>query len=201
MQLFLVLLVFVTAVLGVNDRSGNFALAIDSNNSTLNGTFLWACHEGAAIEGLCTSLERQSSTNVSSYAVFYHNTSTSADFFQSGILGYDLVLSGGAVARSQMILQNSPTTNIAVPLFQPGRSKGATLVNFKDECGSMYILNSVDDTVYPRRLRSTKMFNWYVCTAIVGYEYQTLAWLVGDPRFATPQNPTCQKVDVKRVFP
>ncbi|KAG4418069.1 hypothetical protein IFR04_008806 [Cadophora malorum] len=39
-------------------QSTPFNLIVLSSNSTLNGTHLYACHEGAAIQGLCTNSSR-----------------------------------------------------------------------------------------------------------------------------------------------
>lgn len=57
----------------------------------------------------------------------------------------------------------------------------------------------VDDTVSPPKTdETTAYYRWYSCqTYYTGYQYTTLAWVVGE---AAPQNPTCVKVDVKRVF-
>lgn len=43
----------------------------------------------------------------------------------------------------------------------------------------------------------TDAVNRYICTTYAGYLYQTLAWTLGN---APPENPTCQKVDVQRLF-
>jgi hypothetical protein len=41
-------------------------------------------------------------------------------------------------------------------------------------------------------------YRWYVCTTLVtSYTYSTLAWVLGSH---SPQNPSCVKVDVVRVF-
>jgi hypothetical protein len=62
----------------------------------------------------------------------------------------------------------------------------------------MYVLSTTDDTVDPPVDTEEKVKQWYVCTTDVGYVLETLAWVIG--KQATPQNPTCQKVEVKRVW-
>jgi hypothetical protein len=42
-----------TVVAQYTNQSATFNLVLCSSNSTLNGSLLGACHEGAAIEGLC----------------------------------------------------------------------------------------------------------------------------------------------------
>jgi hypothetical protein len=54
--------IFATVVLSLldsfslaqNQQSKPFALVLISENKSINGSALFACHEGAAIEGLCT---------------------------------------------------------------------------------------------------------------------------------------------------
>ncbi|KAF2734891.1 hypothetical protein EJ04DRAFT_397062, partial [Polyplosphaeria fusca] len=187
-----------TALSQFDTRSADFALVISSTNSTLNNTILSACHEGAAIEGLC--LATPSDGNLTYSSRFYTNTSSTSSSY-GGILGYDLHILDDTIVPSSMIMADKITSNVAVPLFQPGDS-GIQYIKF-DDCGEMLIEVYVDDTTNPpfayvdppRELR-----NWLVCETNAGYKYQTLAWLVGDPRFATPQNPTCQKVEVRREF-
>lgn len=40
---------------------------------------------------------------------------------------------------------------------------------------------------------------WFVCDSVTwgGYRYRTLSWMMGG---GMPQNPTCQRVNVTRVF-
>lgn len=60
-------------------------------------------------------------------------------------------------------------------------------------------MSYLDDTESPPRDDEAKaLYRWYVCESIfIGYNYQTLNWVLGS---AKPQNPSCSKVDVKRVF-
>ena len=63
----------------------------------------------------------------------------------------------------------------------------------------MYIPTYLDDTQKPpTSVNGKKLYRWHTCmTYYTGYTYQTLAWQLGE---AAPQNPTCEKVTVKRVF-
>jgi hypothetical protein len=96
-----------------------------------------------------------------------------------------------------MSLYLQPETNVALPLFIPGYD--TTYVGFDKE-DKLYISYYVDDTVSPPKAGKTKkLYNWYTCeTYYTGYTYTTLAWLIG--RECKPQNPSCEKVDVVRVF-
>ena len=91
---------------------------------------------------------------------------------------------GSANESEPMFLNYNPGSNIAVPLFSPN-SIDAQIVGFNGN-NNMYIPTTGDDTVVPLD-----------ATAEV-YQYTTLAWLLGSE--SAPQNPSCVKVDVKRVF-
>jgi hypothetical protein len=97
-----------------------------------------------------------------------------------------------------MFLALDSTSNVANPTFYPGTDK-STSVAF-EENGCLYIEASRDDTVSPPVYfnPNRKVKNWYVCLTRYSYLYTTLSWKVG--LTGTPQNPSCQKVDVIRVF-
>ena len=67
-------------------QSDPFYLVLQSSNSTLNGRTLFACHEGAAIEGLCLE-PRQDKANVP-YSTFRFNYTKSTP--NSGLLTWTL---------------------------------------------------------------------------------------------------------------
>jgi len=110
-----------------------------------------------------------------------------------GILTYFLQGSNFNVSEP-MELSFGPITNIAIPLFSPGYD--STSVAF-DNCDRLNIQGYLDDTVDPAAYQITPYYRWYVCLTVTAYRYQTLSWVVGN---GEPENPTCQKVDVKRVF-
>lgn len=97
-----------------------------------------------------------------------------------------------------MYLALYSTSNVANPTFFPGTDKSTFLAFEKDGCS--YIETTLDDTVSPPIYfsPSRKVKNWYVCLTRYSYLYNTLSWKVG--LTGTPQNPSCQKVDVVRVF-
>jgi hypothetical protein len=160
-----------------------------------------ACHEGAAIEGLCPTGERLNDT-ASSYTTFYHNVTSSADSANAqdspGVVNWILHAAGNLSVPSAMSIYTSELSNVGVPIFAPGPTPYSA-VSF-DECGKMYIETTLDDTVSPPEYvgEGIKVYNWYVCLTQWSYLYTTLVWQIG--RTGEPQNPSCQAVNVTRVF-
>ena len=94
-----------------------------------------------------------------------------------------------------MYLYTDPSTNVALPLFEPGYDE--TYVSF-DKNDFMYIKSYLDDTTSPPSSKERNLYRWYMCeTYYTGYTYETLAWALGK---YPPENPSCKKVGVKRVF-
>lgn len=89
-----------------------------------------------------------------------------------------------------------PSTNVALPLFEP--TETGQQVGF-DSTNRMHVQSYLNDTANPPT--STQVhgyYRWYVCsTNFEGYVYQTLAWVMGNGK---PENPSCEKVDVIRKF-
>lgn len=177
------------------NQSAPFNLVLTSQNSTLNGSTLVACHEGAAIEGLCVGGPLQSSSVQYSFNYSLANVQGAPPTGTNltGLLTY-LLIGGNFQVSSPLTLSYNPTSNVAVPLLQP--SDSGTFVAFDDD-NKLAIISYQDDTVALPNYQSKPVYNWYACTTYAGYLYQTLVWVVGN---GTPQNPTCQKVDVVRVF-
>ena len=173
------------------NQSAPFYLIVHSKNSTLNGSSLVTCHEGAAIEGLC--LNGPITDTNSAYSTFQFNTSS---YGTQGVLTFSLPVNEGTLNVSEpMQLSYNPTSNVAVPLFEPGY--GVTYVGF-DRSNKMYIQGYIDDTVTPPSVNTSKNYNrWYICQTYAGYSYTTLAWVMGSH---SPENPSCVKVDVVREF-
>jgi hypothetical protein len=187
-----------TAAAQYTNQSAPFNLILLSQNSTLNGSALSACHEGAAIEGLCLSGPPLKNAT---YQQFQFNSSAQPfsgidpKIGEPGYLTFEL-RGGNFNLSSPMGLTYNPASNVAVPEFTPSESS-LTLVAF-DECSKMNIQGYVDDRTNPPTLNKvTAYYRWYVCRTYVGYLYTTLAWVMGDH---SPQNPSCVKVDVVRVF-
>ncbi|KAF2727525.1 hypothetical protein EJ04DRAFT_451164 [Polyplosphaeria fusca] len=173
-------------------------MVISHHNETLNGTVLSACHEGAAIEGFCRG---PSISDPLAYGVhFYFNTSASntnpkaADV--PGVLSYDAVFGDNMTVPSAMSLVPDFTSNVAVPIIYPNPDQYNEV--YFDKNDEMYVLSFRDDTVDPPVSKETKFKQWFVCQTYYSYTYTTLAWVIG--KNAKPQNPTCQKVQVQRIW-
>lgn len=94
-----------------------------------------------------------------------------------------------------MSLGFSPSSNVAIALFQP--SYTSTYVSFEDKTGEMVIFSYIDDTVTPPKYATKALSQWYVClNNYSGYQYNNLNWVVG----GKPQNPSCSAVTVQRIF-
>ena len=95
-----------------------------------------------------------------------------------------------------MSFYNDPSTNVALPLFTPGTD--ITYVSF-DKDNKMFVKSYYDDTVTPPSGgKPRNLYRWYVCKyKYSAYLYDNLCWTNGEAR---PQNPTCKKVGVERVF-
>jgi hypothetical protein len=177
------------------NQSAPFYLVLSSQNETLNGSTLAACHEGAAIEGLCISgpLTSTSQAYTFNFSDTSGQTPAPTGVNLTGLLTYELQGSNFNVS-SPMQLSYNPTSNVATPLLQP--SETGTFVAFDDE-EKLTIVSYQDDTKPLPNYQVKPYYNWYACTTAAGYVYQTLAWVLGN---GAPQNPTCQKVEVLRVF-
>jgi len=179
------------------NQSLPFSLVLLSDNSTYNGTVLTACHEGAAIEGLCVGSAydppepyyAQYAFNVSSYPYTGNKT-----IGETGYLTWELQASNINVSEP-LNFQYNTLSNVAVPLFYPS-DQNSIPVAF-DENDLLNIQGYLDDTTVPATENTVALYRWYVCTTNAGYTYTTLAWALGK---YPPENPTCVKVDVKRVF-
>lgn len=187
------------------NQSAPFTLQIaNSANASLNGAYLFSCHAGAAIEGIC--LGGSTPNGISS--TFYYNTtdtdvSGSSDDGQ-GLLVWNLPVSGlpgvDHVSQSAALQGYHPGSNVVVPLFGLG---AGTPVHFADD-GRLTIQDYYNDANYvqgqwPDSSPTPTVYNnWYVCwTGVgVGYTYEALSWVTA----GEPHNPTCEKVDVVRTF-
>ena len=159
-----------------NVSSAPFHLVVKSaTNKTLNGRTLFACHEGAAIEGLCLGDKKLSTADVYNFNTSVYNTPTNSAIGDTGILTW-LLPTSGANYSSALSLSANPTSNVAVPLFYPGDTD-AQQVAF-DNKGLLNIQGYLDDSVFPFNATETKAYyRWYICETYVGYQYTTLAWV------------------------
>ncbi|KAF2261585.1 hypothetical protein CC78DRAFT_346004 [Lojkania enalia] len=194
---------FAASTIAQYDQESNpFNLAIVSKDQTIDGDTLSACHEGAAIESLCLSNSNSTSKpDPIPATVFHFNTSDTvvtpnASLGAPGYLTY-LLRGGNFNVSEAMGLDINPTSNVALPLFWPSTDRAA-VVSF-DSNDFLNIQNYVVDTVNPPVSGEYRAYyRWYSCTTYyAGYTYVTLSWVLGEGK---PQNPSCVKVNVKRVF-
>ncbi|KAJ4334030.1 hypothetical protein N0V87_007188 [Didymella glomerata] len=186
-----------------NETSKPFSLVLTSDNSTINGSTLSACHSGAAIESLCLSRGGGvSNPNPIPAATFNFNTSSdpftpNATLGTPGILTWTLRTTTIDVPSSARF-NYDPTTDIALPILLPG-SENPQLLAF-DNQDRLNVQGSIDWAANPPNSTGSTQayYRWYACqTYFSGYSYENLAWGLGTEK---PQNPTCVSVGVKRVF-
>ena len=96
-----------------------------------------------------------------------------------------------------MAFYADPSTNVGLPLFEP--SYDITYVAFDNATGEMVVIVYLNDTVKPATDDTPRALSrWYACEYNYdAYTYEVLTWVYGS---AKPENPTCSKVTVKRVF-
>jgi hypothetical protein len=185
-----------------NITSKPFQLVVTSADGGINDT-LSACHVGAALESLCLS----NSTTISKpefepYSTFNFNTTiytqpaTDPSLGIQGILTFNLP-AGQPPIPSSASFNYDPTTDIAVPILGPG-DQNAQQLSFDDK-DELLIQGYIDWAANPPKAGNFTAFKrWYACTTYFsGYEYDNLAWGLGKHE---PEDPTCVKVTVKRVF-
>ena len=96
-----------------------------------------------------------------------------------------------------MVISPEPSTNVGVALF--GIGDDYFYISF-DSDNFMYYPSYYDDCTNPPTIlkEPQHLERWYICVInYLGYEYDQLSWVYGHDN---PQNPTCQKVSVERVF-
>ncbi|KAF4591794.1 hypothetical protein GQ602_002093 [Ophiocordyceps camponoti-floridani] len=176
------------------NQSRPFHLVIHSGNRQINGMAFTACHTGAGIESLC--IFRGSGSE------FHFQSSASLepplkDYEPLGLLVWNLPIDPNPYSEA-MTLSFEPSSNVALPLFQP--SSSPLYVTF-DKQDHLSIISYTDDRSSPPvtgKVRALK--NWYLCrTYYSSYTYRTLTWVFGDG-MAKPQNPSCIKIDVRRRY-
>ncbi|KAE8452966.1 hypothetical protein EG329_012153 [Mollisiaceae sp. DMI_Dod_QoI] len=171
-----------------SNQSAPFNLYLRSSDSKLNGSAIVSCHEGAAIEGLCVAQAFNPPLSASTYNLNYSaNAVPDPELGYTGLLTF--VLGPGTInIYSAMAIFPNIATNLGLPLLEP--SEDGTEVGF-DQDNWMYIMGSSDHLTWQ------PYYRWYACTTVTSYTYQLLNWVYGDGQ---PENPTCYKVDVLRVF-
>lgn len=183
------------------NTSAPFTLKITSTtNSTINGQFLEACHAGAAIEQLCLAGTDGTPSDYNTYNLNTTATDISDEEFETGILTWELQGADFNVSEG-LVFAPGLTSNVVAPEFEPAESYDF-LVGFDCE-DKLFIYSSYyDETTFtpdtvPTSVTPEPLYQWYACyTYSSGYYYHVLAWVtVGEPI-----NPTCEAVEVERVF-
>ncbi|KAJ5921119.1 hypothetical protein N7466_009445 [Penicillium verhagenii] len=177
-------------------QSNPFHLVItQAAKKSLNGEQLSGCHSGAGIESLC--LAGQPSGH------FYFNTTKGEEApikgdGLPGVLIFNLPYNGDLIESEPMSFYSDPSTNVAMPMFEPGYNEQEVSFNGDQLMGIYSYLNDAVTPPTGETVRSLK--NWYVCeTYYEGYTYMTLNWVLGNGS-QKPQNPSCVKVEVQRKF-
>ncbi|XXG96942.1 hypothetical protein Hte_003233 [Hypoxylon texense] len=183
------------------NQSAPFNLVLSSENSTLDGLKLGACHSGAAVESFCVF----ANITTPQFLTFYLNGTgeppTNPGYLPAGLLTW--TFTGGVPEFTQstaMTFMYNEASNLAFPLIWPS-SANAQPVSFTDE-GLLAVQANIDDTLSPPEPFENYVTyltdRWAVCTTYwQGYGYTALQYVLGNQK---PQNPSCESVKVQRVF-
>ncbi|KAI0179795.1 hypothetical protein GGR52DRAFT_213411 [Hypoxylon sp. FL1284] len=178
-----------------------FNLILQSEDSTLDGLQLGACHAGAAVEALCVHANL---TDPMFLTFFFNESAPQSDdpaFLPSGLLTW--TFTGGTPVFTQntaVTFMINPASNLAFPLVWPATDV-AQQFSFAD--GDLLAVQAnIDDTLNPPEPFDNYVTyitdRFAVCkTYWQGYGYTALQYVLGVEK---PQNPSCQAVTVKRVF-
>lgn len=107
------------------NQTDPFKLTIlSAHNETLNGSSLFACHEGAAIEGICNAGQLHMIPDASSTFTFNYSDSIPPQDESLGASGYlTYLLQGSGFNLSQpMELTILESSNVAHPIFSPSET-------------------------------------------------------------------------------
>lgn len=206
----------------VSFLSAPFRLQLQSHNHTLNGSFLSAVHEGAALENLGlypASFGPDSfntfTLNETKFVCSYENGTETAcppGFFPNntlignpGLLTWDLPLGDSAsnatieyVPQVMTLVPRGVSSNFAFTVISFYTDEGwdpSAPVAF-DKDGYMNLLDNVNNEAPFGD--SKAYYRWYVCPVwFTDYPWLHLVWAYGS---AEPNFPGCDKVDVKRVW-
>ncbi|KAI1659309.1 hypothetical protein F4813DRAFT_354531 [Daldinia decipiens] len=183
------------------NQSAPFNLVLSSDNSTLNGLKLTACHSGAAVESFCLD----DTVEEPEFQTFFFNGSAEApqdpNYLPSGLITW--TFTGGQppfTESTAMSLMYNPASNLAFPLIWPSSDTAQPVSFTEDEL--LAVAANIDDAVSPPQPFENYVTyltdRWAVCTTYwQGYGYVALQYVLGKEE---PQNPSCQRVTVKRVF-
>ncbi|KAI1766485.1 hypothetical protein GGR53DRAFT_486266 [Hypoxylon sp. FL1150] len=183
------------------NQSAPFNLVVSSENSTLDGLQLGACHAGAAVESFCVF----ANITTPQFLTFYFNGSAEPPsdpaYLPAGLLTW--TFTGGVpefTSSTAMTFMYNTASNLAFPLIWPS-ADDAQAISFTDD-GLLAVGANVDDTLSPPEPFENYVTyltdRWAICkTYWQGYGYTALQYVLGDQK---PQNPSCEYVKVQRVF-
>ncbi|KAF2970795.1 hypothetical protein GQX73_g2745 [Xylaria multiplex] len=180
---------------------GPFALRITGKTDSGIDGYAWACHAGAATEGLCYTAG--SGAVAGPVYEFYYNYTYDGTYTYPGSISYVFSYEGegGTAVRVPSFLRLEPNwgSNVASALIPPGTSYG-TPISLDFDTGFFYIGYLADDTHWnstaPVAEPPKNVSNFHICYQWTGgYWYRSLAWVLGYEG-ATPQNPSCQPINL-----
>ncbi|KAI1424710.1 hypothetical protein F5Y12DRAFT_785132 [Xylaria sp. FL1777] len=180
---------------------GPFALRITSKTDSDIDGYAWACHAGAATEGLCYAAG--SGAVSGSVYEFFYNYSYDETYTYAGNIAYQFTYQGanGDLVKVPSFMHLYPNwgSNVNLALIPPGSDDG-TPVSLDLDTGFFYMGSQYDDThansTPPVPDAPRNISNFHVCyQSTGGYWYRSLAWVSGFEG-AAPQNPSCEPVNL-----
>ena len=174
------------------NQSAPFYLRLQSRNTTYNGSYLFAGHAGAAIESFLPTTNK-SMASTFNFNITNYGTSQDSSYNVTGhpgILTWTLV-GGNFEAPSSAQFVYNPSTNV-VPVQLYTGNDTATYLAFDNKGRLNYPYYNNEESEY-QALRRFQICKQYTS----GYNYISLAWIIGSNR---PNNPTCASVQVVREF-
>ncbi|EAT86011.1 hypothetical protein HBI56_023840 [Parastagonospora nodorum] len=186
-----------------NITSKGFQLVLTSDDGAINSA-VSACHTGAALESLCLS-KTSDPSKPSPFDTFYFNTTSTSEppvnhteLGAEGILTWFLPVNDYGNIPSSAYFYYDSSTDSATPILTTGTPVDVQRMSFTDK-DELILQGYIDWTANPPKYAGPYGLNrWYACqTYYAGYQYTNLVWGLGAGK---PENPTCLKVDVKRVF-
>lgn len=182
------------------NQSAPFKLVIRWTKGEDSDSALFSCHEGAAIDGICVTTAFDPPIDASTYYFNYSSSNETPDpkIGYAGLLTWNMEVEiDNRISNLSfpMILTYDAISNVGVPMFIGDDFEYG--IGF-DQHNLMYLLGYTDDSLSPIQDKVKPYYSWYVCTTMWElYVYQTLSWVIGRGK---PENPSCVKVDVERVF-
>ncbi|OTB06818.1 hypothetical protein M426DRAFT_318532 [Hypoxylon sp. CI-4A] len=187
------------------EQTGPFYLHITGEDGSSIDGYAGSCHAGAAIEGLCYGSGDLPTGSVSSQYYFNVTGSSTVNGAPIGVVSWNLPYTGSdgnpASVPQSLTLQYQLNSNVAAPMF--GLGSYGTSLGF-DADGKLFAWAYIDDSTFTPGTNpfptgeGTAYYQWYVCWQyFTSYYYQSVAWATSSPT----HNPTCEPVDITRVFP